>query len=625
MITKYKEYKERMPEETIQNIRTILFNIGLLLKEEHREFNRVPSCRTTISNNRLAKLGIGTNGKGRDFSYAMASGYAEFMERIQNRILFTREFLPYASDEYTNNLNQNSLYLRKLKEIDFSKQFRFDPKEQIWSLDKVLKLWGEELKMLYNIDEDEELKAFCSQSLSIDEVAMVPCYAVNEKKEVLIPMELMLYAVGSNGMCAGNSDIEAVLQGLCEIFERYAMYEIYHKKMTPPDISLEEFAGTPVYEKIQNIIKQTGYEIIIKDCSLGKRLPVVGVIIIDREKMVYNFKLGSDFVPYIALERCITELYQSLVGFRGVPMNFCWEKDEMGKTVSSENIEKNYEDIVATGSGFWPISIFFSEFSYNFSGFPEDMGISNELDVNLGLSLAKDEGMNIYLRNNSYLGFPTYHIIIPGMSQTIANKNRLELLSKDGIIHDLSFLMKLAEITKDEASRLIKALEHGLNVGLIDRFSYAKFYLYNTDEDLLDWDLYHLLCMLYYYIGDYGNSKLCLDEFLKDKGVDCKYYFAISDFIRLYRIDKIEESETLHVLSKLYGKSMAQEVMDDMKFPDKIFMHLSLPNCFNCENCKTNTTCGFFDILKIERRLNQAQIEAGINQFDIPLMIKLNS
>lgn len=41
----------------------------------------------SLGNHDLAKLGIGMNGKGSTFEYALASGYAEFMEKIQNRFL----------------------------------------------------------------------------------------------------------------------------------------------------------------------------------------------------------------------------------------------------------------------------------------------------------------------------------------------------------------------------------------------------------------------------------------------------------------------------------------------------------------------------------------------------------
>lgn len=32
---------------------------------------------------------------------------------------------------------------------------------------------------------------------------------------------------GSNGMSAGNSSYEAIFQGICELFERYAASEVF--------------------------------------------------------------------------------------------------------------------------------------------------------------------------------------------------------------------------------------------------------------------------------------------------------------------------------------------------------------------------------------------------------------
>jgi len=44
-------------------------------------------------------------------------------------------------------------------------------------------------------------------------------------------------------MSAGNSSKEAVLQGVCEIFERYAASQIYCNQQAPPTIPHEEFKG----------------------------------------------------------------------------------------------------------------------------------------------------------------------------------------------------------------------------------------------------------------------------------------------------------------------------------------------------------------------------------------------
>ena len=79
-----KKYKAEAPICTIGKIRKILSDIGILLLEQHLIHDNFSSCRVTFGNNGLDKLNIGTNGKGRTFEYSLASGYAEFMERLEN-------------------------------------------------------------------------------------------------------------------------------------------------------------------------------------------------------------------------------------------------------------------------------------------------------------------------------------------------------------------------------------------------------------------------------------------------------------------------------------------------------------------------------------------------------------
>ena len=82
-----KKYKAEAPICTIGKIRKILSDIGILLLEQHLIHDNFSSCRVTFGNNGLDKLNIGTNGKGRTFEYSLASGYAEFMERLENHLL----------------------------------------------------------------------------------------------------------------------------------------------------------------------------------------------------------------------------------------------------------------------------------------------------------------------------------------------------------------------------------------------------------------------------------------------------------------------------------------------------------------------------------------------------------
>lgn len=69
---KYKEYKDETPERTINLIRSILTDLDLLLLDSNANCDNIFACRVILGNHDLAKLGIGMNGKGSTFEYALA-------------------------------------------------------------------------------------------------------------------------------------------------------------------------------------------------------------------------------------------------------------------------------------------------------------------------------------------------------------------------------------------------------------------------------------------------------------------------------------------------------------------------------------------------------------------------
>lgn len=403
---KYKEYKDETPERTINLIRSILTDLDLLLLDSNANCDNIFACRVILGNHDLAKLGIGMNGKGSTFEYALASGYAEFMEKIQNRFLCDYIHTFYGTKEFVNTLPPDSMYKKKIHKENVALDFRYDEREEYWTLEKVLTSFGSELMLLYHANNIEELKSILIDVIKIEEnhILMIPCFSKRDNDEVFVPIDLILHAIGSNGMTAGNSESEALLHGFCEIFERYALKNIYYGELTPPTIPIDEFSDTPVYEKIKYLIEKKGYEIIIKDCSLGKGLPVYGAIIIDKQNHLYNFKLGSDFVPYIAVDRCLNEAYQSTKGFIGLPIDFSWTNNQKN-TLNEEVVNSNYHRILESSSGIWPLSIFSPIPSYEYTGENPTWGISNDSDLQYCFNIVEQLGFNIYIRNNSITDF----------------------------------------------------------------------------------------------------------------------------------------------------------------------------------------------------------------------------
>lgn len=609
----YKKYKEFNPEHTINSIRTILKDWGILLLDSVADSDGIFACRIILGNQNLDKLQIGMNGKGSTFEYALASGYAEFMEKIQNRFLCDHTHTFYGTKKFIDTLPDNSKFRKRLYEEEIVLDFRYDEREEYWSLDKVLNIFGNELMLLYHANEIKELKSMLIDIIGAEEdnILMIPCFSQKDNSEVFIPIDLILPAVGSNGMTAGNSESEALLHGFCEIFERYALKNIYYNKLTPPTIPIEEFVGTPVYEKIKYLMEEKGYEIIIKDCSLGKGLPVYGVIIIDKQNHLYNFKLGSEHVPYVAVERCLNEAYQSTNGFIGVPIDFSWANSQEN-TANEDTVNSNYHKILESSSGLWPLSILYSTPSYEYLGENPGFGISNDIDLQHCFDVVKKLGFNIYIRNNSITDFPAYYIIIPGMNQVLYSQQEYKNKFGKGILTYMRSYPRLMNSSSSEVKRLAQAIECRLQNGYFIDITH-DYFLYNTHESILNLDINIFLCMLFYNAEDFSKSKMYLDRYIKNRASRNHYLHAFSSFIQFAHIENLSMDEVKIIMNNLYGKKITYQIISDMADSQKILEQYDFPTCFNCESCKVERNCQFFKMIRIESEVNKLAVKNAIS------------
>lgn len=607
-----KKYKNATPEETIAKIRTILSQIGILLKDQHKGHYPFYSCRISIGNTPLRDLNIGTNGKGRSFEYSMASGYAEFMERLQNQILIDKR--KFASRLFLDTLDPDSMYVKKIEAEGLVLDYVFDPEEALWETDRVIDAYKEDLMKMLCITSEEELCRFLKNNLEVEKCYVAPFYCVNKQEVCLLPIEILIGATGSNGMAAGNTPEEALVQGFCEIFERYAAFQLYYERVVPPTIPFDYFKDTPVYEELLFLKENTPYEIIIKDCSLQKGFPVIGVLFIDPVSQTYNFKLGADFVPHIALERCLTEIHQGSETPRTLPLRL-FDLDDNPTTKQLENgLDHNFQKILISHSGYWPMSIFSDEYSYPFEGFDPAWGKSEAGDLKYCIDHLQALGYTIYIRDNSILGFPAYYIVIPGFSQVV-RKKELYCLYKRSIV---DMTQNIGRIDREKALKITKAIDENYELMKFYNYHYTKTTLCNIDPDLLELDLELFAFMLFYYCREFGKAKLYIDRYLADKQpAEDAYYFAISDYVQLKHIKNYPDDQTVAILSKTYGSELAEEVAADLKDPEEIFKYHDFPTCYRCEDCRVAETCSWWSLLKLYQAIRGYEKSHPIRQNDL--------
>lgn len=414
------KYKEKTPESTISKIQAILDEIGITndIKEE-KAAETVHSCHIRWFYKSFF-IGI-TNGKGTTREFSLASGYAEFMERLQTHHIF--------------NLDEKSHY--NIPAEGFSLQ----PSEKYFLPDEIMRATGTLNSHIREAFGESRYRTILNHD-SMDPfghknggVLCLPFKnaVTNEIEYVPYSSNSLLRIDTSNGMCAGNTKIEALNQGISEIVERYAQKEILlngRKAKTIPlsNISTESLCG----KMISEIIGDGRFKLILKDCSLDEGFPVVAVIIMDTVSKKYFVRFGAFPVFEIALERCITEIFQ---GFNRETI-----KDAMLNRIGPFILDTkdklyNAHSIAVNGTGIYPPEFLSEEDPVYATDHFLPFNSSNQEIYQFWLDLAGHNGWDIFYMNASWLGFPAYHIVIP----QIMSRRNLELFSSEYLSDDQFF------------------------------------------------------------------------------------------------------------------------------------------------------------------------------------------
>lgn len=400
--------KECKPYETINKIKSILKQLNISVSEYWKN----PLKEFYWVHLKIDGTNLYSNGKGETEEYALASGYGELMERLQTFALFRFHYqftekekgasgFIYAPDERNIRLNDILKEPKKYNSLFWKEGENYEEKLNI------LKGWSQIEKQQFGVDDFNE-------PLETDLICTVPFINMFTRERAYFPVKPLDLMYGSNGMCAGNTPMEAILQGLSEIIERNVNKRIILEKITPPDIPVEYIkANCPTsYTMIRELEKDGKYKIIVKDCSLGEGYPVVAILLIDKILNKYFVKFGAQPIMDIALERALTELLQG----RSLESSIYWMKDysyldEKAKT------SRNIENTLHTGDGYYPKEFFSLEYSYEFSPQIIVSEYSNESFLKKLIKLIKKSEKEIFIRDVSFLGFPSYQIIVPGFSE----------------------------------------------------------------------------------------------------------------------------------------------------------------------------------------------------------------
>lgn len=385
--------KDAPLEETLEKFKGLAIKIGLDLVETN-VLNPLENV-WSVHLEEATCPEVYSNGKGSCKEAALASAYGELFERLGTHMSFSDYFLGLA--------NSNAPYVQFPDE----KWFEINP-DDIRLPEGLL---NASLRKYYTDAAEitmEDLVDLQSSSFQRG-VCAIPFTNARSGDVVYFPVNMLDNLYASNGMSAGNTEYEALTQGLSEILERYAKKEIITKGYSLPQVPLEVIQK---YENCYATIKalnMEGFKAICYDGSLGGKFPVVCVVLYNQRNGCTFASFGAHPIFEVALERTLNELMQGRT-FSDLD-SFEEPSFDIERIADPTNLESHFVD----STGILPMSMF--RLNPDFTYVPWDFqGDTHEQYKALHYMIDK-LGFDIYIRQYTQLGIPIYRIIVPGMSE----------------------------------------------------------------------------------------------------------------------------------------------------------------------------------------------------------------
>lgn len=287
-----------IPSNTIKRIQDGLKKLDL--KVEYHPFrvsDNIYWGRIWIDSIRIV-----CNGKGITPELAEASAYAELAERLSGGMF-------YQVFEEQVRFNIPALYNEETSRFlnyEWMEGYAYSHQDDLENPLKIEDLLANETHLTNKDIEDLKNSRMARH--------WVDGFSIIRGETIKVPVNFVAYIHGSNGMAAGNTIEEAMIQATCEILERNSQIQIIKTEKIVPSIDPDSVEN-PVIKDIIKFYREKNVDIIIKDLSLDGLLPCIGVLFINNnlrtDRLEYRILIpGVSFNLEEALTRCFTESMQ---------------------------------------------------------------------------------------------------------------------------------------------------------------------------------------------------------------------------------------------------------------------------------------------------------------------------
>lgn len=384
--------KDAALEESIEKFQQKLTALGFNI-EEASWLNPVPNVWSVHIRDKDCPQCF-SNGKGASKKAALASALGEYFERLSTNYFWTDfylgqdiangDFVHYPNEKWFPIEDEALLPQGILDDRLFE---HFDPNQELTP------------ELLVDLQSGNYERG----------IVALPYVRQSDQQTVYIPQSIISNLYVSNGMSAGNSQFEARVQGLSEVFERYVKNKIIAEAISLPLIPQEVMARYPSIQASIDKLEQEGFPILAYDASLGGKYPVICVILLNPTNGTCFASFGAHPKFQVALERTVTELLQGrslkdLDVFSPPSFN----NDDVAEHA---NLETHFID----SSGLISWDLFKDTPDYEFADWNFSGKDTHEEYDNL-MAIFRAEKKDVYIMDYNHLDVYACRIIVPGMS-----------------------------------------------------------------------------------------------------------------------------------------------------------------------------------------------------------------
>lgn len=437
--------KDRDLETSIATMQQTLKEFGFEV-EEASWLNPVSHVYSVHIRDKSCPL-MFTNGKGSSAKACLASALGEYFERLSCNYFFAdfylgeahsqAEFVHYPDERWFRS--ENGDMPQGLLDEDL--WAHFDPNQELTP------------EQLVDTNSGNTERGICA----------VPYTRVRDDAVLYFPVNIIGNIYVSNGMSAGNTQNEARVQGLSEVFERYVKNRIIAEGLCLPEVPQSVIDRFPKIKAALEELAGHGYQLKVADASLGGQFPVMNVTLINPRDGSVFASFGAHPSFEVALERTVTELLQG----RGLDQLDVFHPPtfDMEEVASPANLEMHFID----SSGYISYDFFREQPDYEFVDWDHDASTGDESSWLTGI--IHDLGFDIYIADYRHLDVYACRILVPGMSDIYPVDELVWENNNEGALFREA-LLSLKQGDRDSWQELLIALEEG---GFNDHAPVAQF------------------------------------------------------------------------------------------------------------------------------------------------------